>query len=339
MNRAIALAVTAIALAFGLADIAQAQQTQPAAQPGWHGDYFPNIVLQDHDGKSVRFYDDLIRNKVVAINFIFTECTDVCPLDTAQLRAVQKQLGDRVGRDIFMYSVSINNDTPEALRHFMSMYDVGPGWRFLTGSKEDVTRLQRLLGLRVDDPNDLRGHSASIVMGNEKTAQWIKRSAYENPKNLAELLTVFLHNSSPTSARKSQSYAAAPDVTDNTRGAYLFRTRCQSCHSIGEGDSLGPDLTGVVASRPAAWLARWIREPDKMIAERDPTALAIMSRYRDLPMPNLGLGEEETKDVIAFMREADSKHAEHAAHQAGQGDHAGHGGHAGHGEHAGHEGH
>jgi hypothetical protein len=64
-----------------------------------------------------------------------------------------------------------------------------------------------------------------------------------------------------------------------------------------------------------------------MIAERDPTALAIMARYRDLPMPNLGLGEAETSDVIAFMRDSDSKHAEHAAHQVGHGEHAGHAGH------------
>jgi cytochrome oxidase Cu insertion factor (SCO1/SenC/PrrC family) len=330
MNRTVALAMLAMAMAIGSVDIAEAQQTQTAKQSRWHGDYFPNIVLQDQDGNSVRFYDDLIRDKVVVINFIFTTCTDVCPLDTAQLRAVQKQLGDRVGRDIFMYSVSINNDTPDALRHFMHMYDVGPGWRFLTGSKEDVTKLQRLLGLRVDDPDDLRSHSASIVLGNETTAQWIKRSAYESPKNLAELLTAFLQNSAPTTSRRSQSYAAAPEVSDNSRGAYLFRTRCQSCHSIGEGSGLGPDLAGVAASRPATWLSRWIREPDKMIAERDPTALAIMARYRDLPMPNLGLGEDEASDVIAFMRDADTRRAEHAAHQAGHGEDAGHGEHTGH---------
>jgi hypothetical protein len=64
-----------------------------------------------------------------------------------------------------------------------------------------------------------------------------------------------------------------------------------------------------------------------MIAERDPAALAIMARYRDLPMPNLGLGEAETSDVIDFMRDSDSKHA---AHQAGHGEHAGHAGHVGH---------
>lgn len=307
MKRGIALAMTALLLGFGLTHIAAAQQTSASTQPRWHGDYFPNIVLQDQDGRSVRFYDDLIRNKVVVINFIFTTCTDICPLDTAQLRVVQKLLGDRVGRDIFMYSVSINNDTPEALRRFMRTYDVGPGWRFLTGSKEDVTRLQRLLGLRVDDPDDLRGHSASIVLGNETTAQWIRRAAYENPKNLAELLTVFLQNSAPTTSRKSQSYAVATEVTDNSRGAYLFRTRCQSCHSLGEGDRLGPDLAGVVASRPPAWLARWIREPDKMIAERDPTAMAMMARYRNLPMPNLGIGEDETADIITFMQTADEK--------------------------------
>jgi cytochrome oxidase Cu insertion factor (SCO1/SenC/PrrC family) len=330
MNRAVALAILATTMALCSVDVAEAQPPQAASQPRWHGEYFPNIVLQDQDGRSVRFYDDLIRDKVVAINFIFTACTDVCPLDTAQLRAVQKQLGDRVGRDIFMYSVSINEDTPEALRHFMQMYDVGPGWRFLTGSKEDVTKLQRLLGLRVDDPDDLRNHSASIVLGNETTAQWIKRSAYENPKNLAELLTVYLQNSAPTVSRRSLSYAAAGEVSDNSRGAYLFRTRCQSCHSIGEGDGLGPDLTGVVASRPAAWLSRWISEPDKMIAERDATAIAIMARYRDLPMPNLGLGEDETNDVIAFIRAAEARHSEHAGHQTGHAEHAGHSGHDGH---------
>ncbi len=313
MKRGLALALAAFFLALGPS--VQAQQT-PASQsrPQYHGDYFPNIVLHDQDGRAVRFYDDVIRGKVVAINFVYTTCTTLCPLDTAQLRRLQQLLGDRLGRDIFMYSVSINGDSPEALRRYMRTYDVGPNWRFLTGSREDVTRLQRLLGLRIDDPNDLRNHNASIVLGNERTAQWIRRAAYENPQNLAELLTVFLQNSAPNTSRRSQSYAAAGEVTDNSRGAYLFRTRCQSCHTIGGGDRLGPDLAGVATARPPAWLARWIREPDIMIAERDPVATAMLPRYRNLPMPNLGLGEAEVAALIEHMRTQDQRRTAGPAH-------------------------
>ncbi len=310
MKRGIAWAIAAFFLAFGAGQGAGAQQAQ--VQTRYHGDYFPNIVLRDQDGRSVRFYDDMIRGKVVAINFVYTTCTDICPLDTAQLRRVQQLLGDRLGRDIFMYSISINGDTPEALRRFMRTYDVGPNWRFLTGSQADVTRLQRLLGLRVADPNDLRGHNTSIVIGNERTAQWIRRSAYENPQNLVELLTVAMQNHAPNVSRASQSYAVAGEVTDNTRGAYLFRTRCQSCHTIGEGDRLGPDLAGVADARPAPWLSRWIREPDRMIAEGDPVAVGMMARYRNLPMPNLGLGEPEIADIITYMRGEEARRA--AAH-------------------------
>lgn len=308
MKRGLALALAAFLFALGPSVHAQ-QIPASRSRPQYHGDYFPNIILHDQDGRSVRFYDDMIRGKVVAINFVYTTCTTLCPLDTAQLRRLQQLLGDRLGRDIFMYSVSINGDSPEALRRYMRTYDVGPNWRFLTGSREDVTRLQRLLGLRIDDPNDLRNHNASIVLGNERTAQWIRRAAYENPQNLAELLTVFLQNSAPNTSRHSQSYAAATEVTDNSRGAYLFRTRCMSCHTMGEGDRLGPDLAGVAASRPAPWLSRWIREPDRMIAERDPVATAMLARYRNLPMPNLGLSEAEVADLIEHMRTQDQRRA------------------------------
>ena len=82
--------------------------------------YFPNTPLVNQDGKQVRFFDDLIKDKVVAINFIFTGCSDSCPVETARLRQVQKILGDRVGKDIFLYSISIDpyNDTPATLKRY-----------------------------------------------------------------------------------------------------------------------------------------------------------------------------------------------------------------------------
>ncbi len=228
-KRGMALATAALFFALASATSAQrvvaegaaASRTEAGVQTQWRGDYFPNIVLRDQDGRNVRFYDDMIRGKVVSINFIYTTCTDLCPLDTAQLRQVQQLLGERLGRDVFMYSISVNSDSPEALRRYMRTYDVGPNWRFLTGSQADVTRLQRLLGLRVIDPNDLRGHSSSIVLGNEINAQWIKRSAYENPRNIVELLTVFLQSSAPDSSRRGQSYAAAGQMLEFARRIFV----------------------------------------------------------------------------------------------------------------------
>lgn len=97
------------------------QPPQPVAEEAatpWGASYFPNIPLLTQDGEKVHFFDDLIRDKVVAINFIFTGCSDSCPVETARLRQVQKILGDRVGKDIFLYSISIDpyNDTPATLK-------------------------------------------------------------------------------------------------------------------------------------------------------------------------------------------------------------------------------
>lgn len=305
----------ASALAFlaltAAAPAAMSQQTR------WRADYFPNVVLTDHNGRQVRFYDDVIRGKIVSINFIYTSCADICPLDTAQLRRVQQILGDSVGRDVHMYSISVDpaRDTPASMRRFMRSYDIGPGWTFLTGSREDVDLLQRRLGIRPIDPNGrLSEHDTSIIVGNETTGQWIRRSAYENPQLLANLLNSRLRNHLP-SRESRQSYAVAGQVTDTSNGAYLYRTRCRSCHTMGEGDRLGPDLAGVASSRPHDWLARWIREPDVMIAEGDPTALAMLPRYRNLPMPNLGLTRSDVDAIITYMRAQDDARARQTAAQ------------------------
>lgn len=288
---------------------AMSQQTR------WRADYFPNVELTDHNGQRVRFYDDIIRGKIVSINFIFTSCSDICPLDTAQLRRVQQIVGERVGRDIHMYTISVDpdRDTPATLRRFMRSYDIGPGWTFLTGSREDVDLLQRRLGIRPISPDGrLDEHDTSIIVGNEATGQWIRRSAYENPQLLANLLTSRLQNHMP-SGESRQSYSVAGRVSDTSAGAYIYRTRCRSCHTLGQGDRLGPDLAGVTASRPHDWLSRWIREPDVMLAEGDPTATAMLARYRNLPMPNLGLAQTDVDAVITYLREQDAARARTAA--------------------------
>ena len=269
---------------------------------------FPEIELTTHEGKRVRFYEDLIQDKVVSINFIFTRCSDSCPAETAKLKEVYDRLGDRMGRDIFMYSISIDpeHDTPEALKKFADKFQTGPGWLFLRAEEEDVKRLEERFGLDLDadeydDPED---HNISLVMGNERTGQWIKRSPFDNPGALARILGYRL--SDGTVARSDvKSYSEVPEAPQLSEGAFLFRTRCESCHTLGGGEGLGPDLIGVTARRERNWLARWIREPDKMIEEGDPQALALYVQYRELAMPNLRLEQTEVDALLGFLMEQD----------------------------------
>src|SRR5919202_5377319 len=106
----------------------------------WGADYFPNVPLVNQDGVVLRFYDDVIKGKAVAVNLMYTHCTASCPLETAKMAQVQKLLGDRVGKDIFFYSITIDpkRDTPEVLKAYADKYHVGPGWSFLTGRPDDV---------------------------------------------------------------------------------------------------------------------------------------------------------------------------------------------------------
>ncbi|MEE2664202.1 MAG: SCO family protein, partial [Myxococcota bacterium] len=255
---------------------------------------------------------------------------------------VQQLLGDRADQDVFMYSITIDpeTDSPEVLAAYREQFKIGPGWTFLTGSEEDIELLQRKLGLLIEDLEDPNDHNVSLIVGNEATGRWMKRSPYDNPHILAGLLMDSLHNwKVPRPA--GRSYATAEKLPAFTRGEYLFRTRCNACHTIGQGDGVGPDLIGIVEKRDPDWLARWLMEPDAMIAEEDPIALQILAEYGDVRMPNLRLTDIETTSLIEHLRDesmrvSQARTAEpepHAHHVAQPGD-VGQGG--GHGEHAHH---
>lgn len=312
----------------------------------WGADYFPDVTLTTHDGRRVRFFD-LIEGKVVALNFIYTTCPDACPMETARMIEVHRLLGDRVGRDVFFYSITIDpeRDTPEVLRSYVETWGIGPGWTFLTGREEDIKNLRRKLGVYSDvyPGEDELDHNLSLVIGNQATGRWMKRSPYENPYVLADQLGNWLHGWKRASTA-DRDYADAPEVRQISTGENLFRTRCASCHTIGSGDVLeaaerriGPDLLDVHRQRDRAWLERWLKEPDVMLEEGDPLAAALLAQYQGIPMPNLRLTDTDVGKLLGFMeQESDRIHRLRAAEAER---HRRHAGHEGHGGHEGHEGH
>jgi len=281
----------------------------PKGSP-WGEGYFPNVELVNQDGKTVRFYDDLVKGKVVAINFIYTHCGDTCPVETASLRQVYKLLADRMGKDIFFYSISIDpkHDTPKVLKEYAERFKIGSGsgWSFLTGTQADTTLLRKKLGLFRDgiEASKLGEHNTSFLIGNESTGQWIKRSPFDEPKVLAWLLGRSLSHAKADQKAELASYAQAPKIPKIGKGEDLFRSRCDSCHSLGTTDGLGPGLQGVTQRRDRAWLIRWLKMPDRMLEEKDPVATELFNRYQKLSMPNLRLTDAEIEALINYM-EAD----------------------------------
>ena len=265
----------------------------------------PNVSLVTQDGKDVRFYDDLVKGKIVAINLIYTTCEYACPLETAKLAQVQRLLGDRMGREIFFYSITIDpeHDTPAVLKEYADKYRAGPGWLFLTGRRPDIERLAKRLGLFSErDRATADGHVPFLLVGNDATGQWMRNSAMDNPGFMARTIGDWLNSWQTAPKEPLKSYADVPRLAFD-RGQYAFANHCAACHTIGRGDHIGPDLHGVTASRDRAWLARFIVEPDKVRAGGDPIALSLRERYKQVRMPNLNLNDQDAAAIIGYLEE------------------------------------
>jgi protein SCO1 len=152
---------------------------------------FPNVVLHTQEGKAVRFYDDLLKDRMVLISFMYTDCAENCPITTANLLQVQKAMESRVGRDFFMYSITVNpeHDTPAVLREYAMRVGVKPGWLFLTGEKEDILGLRRHFG---DDPTlefAKSQHLNLLTYGIEPLERWGGCPALASPKWIVRYLS------------------------------------------------------------------------------------------------------------------------------------------------------
>ena len=309
MRRVMTAAVAALAILSAVVT----SQAQMRRGP----EYFPNLPVVNQDGEQLKFYDDLIKDKIVIVMFIYTSCTDICPLTTARMTLIEDQLGPLVGKEIFIISMTVDPqvDTPEKLKAYSKAFATGPGWSFVTGKPEDIRAINHRLGER---SKVLSEHRNEIVLGNDVTGEWQRDNV------MGDLNRVVTSIREMDPKYRDQVRPAARNPAMNTGlamgtqpGQAMYKKICTPCHTIGVGDKVGPDLRGVTERRDRAWLVSYLRNPPGMLAKNDPTAVALAAKFDPIRMPNLRLSEQDADDLISFLHAESAKLVE-APPPAGQ---------------------
>jgi protein SCO1 len=189
---------------------AQAQKPAPPAEPHDHSHmsntaeasspaqkYFTDVELINQDGKKVHFYSDVLKGKTVIVNAFFTSCTSVCPPMNRNMEKIQEALGDRVGRDVFLVSMTVDpeTDTPARMKEYAKKFHAGPGWLFLTGKKENLDWALYKLGQYVENKDD---HQTVLIIGNEPTGLWKKAFGMANVAELVQVVESVVNDKGAT---------------------------------------------------------------------------------------------------------------------------------------------
>jgi len=135
--------------------------------------YFSNTVLINQHGEKMKFYEDLLKDKIVVINAFYAECVGACSPMHNSIEQVQKHFGDRVGEDIYLISITVDpaHDTLEVLDQYAEKFMATKGWYFLSGDIENVNFVQKKLGQYAENRES---HSTILLVGNVKTGLWKK---------------------------------------------------------------------------------------------------------------------------------------------------------------------
>jgi protein SCO1 len=134
-------------------------------------EYFTDLNVLDQDGQMLKFYSDVLKNKIVLINFVFTNCEQVCPMLTRTFAKVQAEVGRNLGERIHLISISVDaqRDTPTVLKRYATQFGAKPGWRFITGKKGNVDWIIHRLGQWNEV---IEAHSPLIMVADVKTGRW-----------------------------------------------------------------------------------------------------------------------------------------------------------------------
>jgi protein SCO1/2 len=149
--------------------------------------YFTNTELLTQNGKTVRFYTDVLKGKVVVINCFFATCPGSCIPMNRNFEKIQALLGDKLGKEVFLVSITVDPeiDTPAVLKKYATTLNARPGWIFLTGQKTNVDLVQKKLGQYVVDKNS---HQNILIIGNVRTGLWKKAFGLAKPEEIAKII-------------------------------------------------------------------------------------------------------------------------------------------------------
>jgi len=297
--------LAAVALLSAAAGEAQASR--------WGKSYFPDVELVTHEGKTVRFYDDLIKDKVFVVSFLYTTCRDFCPLAAARLSELQEKLGDAMGRDVFFYSISIDpeTDTPERLKEYAKTFAAGPGWLFLTGRPQDIQALRYKLG---DRGKTLSEHRNEILLGNGGTGGWARSNLLGDMASLAATVRGMDPSWRPPPGATHTPHTITLGLAEFAArpGEALYRRLCAGCHTVGKGNKVGPDLAGVAERRDREWLLKFISNPQKLRAQKDPVAIGLVASFPTVRMPPMGITPNDAGDLLAYVAYLEAQNAKRA---------------------------
>ena len=156
-------------------------------------EYFTDVVLVNQDGREMRLYSDLLKDRVVVISAMFTDCEGVCPVTMGNLVKIQKWLGPRLGEDVLLLSLTVDReaDSPARLKEYAEKFAARPGWHFLTGTPENLDFALRKLGLWVENKE---GHSSVFLVGNVSTGLWKKALGMASAGKLIEIVDSVLED-------------------------------------------------------------------------------------------------------------------------------------------------
>jgi protein SCO1/2 len=152
--------------------------------------YFTDLELRTQDNQPVRFFSDTMEGRTVVINFIYTNCTDACPLITQKMLQVRDLLGDKFNKDVYFITISTDpaRDTPAELKKYAQKQSADiPGWVFLTGSKENIATILKKFGSYSDKVGD---HSTLLLAGNVPVRRWAKLRPDAQAQLIAERVLV-----------------------------------------------------------------------------------------------------------------------------------------------------
>jgi ABC-type branched-subunit amino acid transport system substrate-binding protein/cytochrome oxidase Cu insertion factor (SCO1/SenC/PrrC family) len=199
----------------------------------------PETTVVDQTGRALSFSSDLLQGRTVAINFVFTSCKTICSPLTATFRRVQVELGDRVGRDVGLISITVDpaTDSPERLKAYAAKFDAGPGWSFVTGEKAEIGALLKAFGVPTGSP---AAHTPTIVVGNAAGGHWRRAYGLSPPSAIAAMIR---------EAAERVPAAALPLTPAQERGREIYR------RGAAAGETWTATIGGEGAPVPAASFA------------------------------------------------------------------------------------